>query len=148
MTAVVAFKKAGYGDASLDATRSDAGQTIGPEETTETEIVMKEDGGKTKTQSIECDGAEIITSDDAEMSVGDSDGKETGSDGTSEGSTSSRDGESVTSQGSRKRPGDESPERETVTTTRKEFPGNLTRSNAGCRIYVPVTGSRGAGGVG
>jgi len=147
MTSVAAFRKAVYGDASLETTDLDAGRMIQLEVTTETEVVMEEDGGKLKVQAGECNEAELVTSDDAEILIGDSDGKKTGSDGFSEGGTSSSDGESVVSRGSRKRPADESPDRETSEMTRKEFPGNVTRSDAGCRIYVPPTGKQEGEGV-
>jgi len=59
------------------------------------------------------------------------------SDGFSNSNRGSSYCESVTSRGSRKRHAFESPESEPAETTRKEFPGRTTRSEGGCRIYVP-----------
>jgi len=137
MTSVAAFRKAAYGDESLETTDLGARRMIEQEVTTETELVLEEDGHKLKAQAGECHEAELVMSDDAEMSFGDSDEKETGSNGFSGGYASSSDGESVVNRGSRKRPAAESPDQELAETTRKEFPGTMTRSDAGCRIYVP-----------
>jgi len=74
----------------------------------------------------------VILSDDAAMSVGDSDEEESESDGFSCTDSNSSHGESTRSHGSRKRPADESPEREWDETRRREFPGIVTRSEGGC----------------
>jgi len=71
------------------------------------------------------------------LSIGNSDKEEEGSDGFSQSGSSSSRGESTLSRGSRKRPADESPEREPNETSRRNFPGTVTRSEGGCRIYVP-----------
>jgi len=151
MTSVAAFRKAAYGDESLETTDLGVGRMLVQEVTTntegsltstrplttETELVMKGDGRKLKAQAGQCDEAEIVTSDDAEMSIGDLDEEETGSDGFSGSDASSSGGESVVSRGSRKRLADESPDRQPADMIHKEFPGTVTRSHAGCRIYVP-----------
>jgi len=41
---------------------------------------------------------------------------------------------------SRKKPADDSPERESTGTNRKGFPGAVTRSEAGCRVHLPNAG--------
>jgi len=82
--------------------------------------------------------SEVEVSDDAAMSIGDSDNEEEISDDYSRTGSSSC-GESTTSRGSRKRPADELPERDPKKTDRREFPGAVTRSEGGCRIYVPPT---------
>jgi len=84
--------------------------------------------------------SEIEVSDDAAMSIGDSD-NEGGISEDYSGTGSSSCGESTTSRGSRKRTADESPEREPKEISRREFPGNVTRSKGGCRIYVPTAAS-------
>jgi len=85
----------------------------------------------------------LIISDDAPMSIGDSEeeGSESdGSDGFSpSGSGISRGDSNRGDRGSRKRPADESPERKLGEVSRREFPGLITRSEGGCRIYVPPT---------
>jgi len=85
--------------------------------------------------------SEVEVSDDAAMSIGDSDNEKEISDKYSGTGSSSCD-ESTTSHGSRKRPTDESPERETKDTGRREFPGAVTCSEGGCRICVPHTVTR------
>jgi len=84
--------------------------------------------------------SEIDVSDDDAMSIGDS-GNEGGISENYSGTGSSSCGESTASRGSRKRPADESPEREPKEISRREFPGNVTRSQGGCRIYVPTVTS-------
>jgi len=93
--------------------------------------------GTCRVETEEVDDKGVI-SDDAAMSVGDSDEEEEGSDGFSRSSSSSSHGESNLSRGSRKRPADESPEREQKEGSHREFPGAVTRSEGGCRIYVPL----------
>jgi len=83
------------------------------------------------------DGNEGLTSDDIAMSIGDSEEDEDGSDGFSRSGSSSSRGESTLSRGSRKRPADESPESEPTENSRRDFPGIVTRSEGGFRIYVP-----------
>jgi len=82
--------------------------------------------------------AEILVSDDAAMWVGDSEEEEEESDGFSRSGSSSSRGESIPSRGSRKRPADESPERDLCETNRREFPGVVSQREAGYRIYVPT----------
>jgi len=86
--------------------------------------------------------AKVVVSDDVAMSIGDSEEEE--SDGFSRSGSNSSRGESIPSRGSRKRRADDSPEREVRETGRREFPGLVSRSNAGCRIHVPVTERAGA----
>jgi len=50
-------------------------------------------------------------------------------------------GLSVSTSGNRKRFAEGSPEREEVEGTRREFPGRVTRSAGGCRVYVPTNNS-------
>jgi len=69
------------------------------------------------------------------MSVGES--KEEMSDNFGVSGHSTSGDEFVLSKGSRKRPADESPEQESTKTTRKGFPGVVTRSEAGCRVHLP-----------
>jgi len=93
---------------------------------------------------IQAEATPVIT-DDAPMSIGDSEeeGSESGgSDGFSQSGSSISRGGSTVSRGSRKRPADESPEREPGETSRREFPGLITRSEGGCRVYVPPTERR------
>jgi len=79
---------------------------------------------------IECSAeAEVIVSDDAAMSVGDSD-EEGESDGFSRTGSSSH--------------GDSIPNGKVTETIRKEFPGLVSRSEAGCRIYIPASERAGA----
>jgi len=89
--------------------------------------------------------APSVISDDALMSIGDSEeeGSESdGSDGFSHSGSGICRGDSTVSRGSRKRPADESPERELGETSRREFSGLITHSEGGCRIYVPPTEKR------
>jgi len=89
--------------------------------------------------------ATSVISDDAPMSIGDSDEEESesgGSDGFSQSGSSISCGNSTLSRGSRKRPADESPERESGKVPRQEFLGLVTRSEGRCRVYVPPTGRR------
>jgi len=66
---------------------------------------------------------------DPVMSVGSSSGDEDQS--------RSSDGSYVSRSGNRKRMAEESPERDQGESSRREFPGRVSRSAAGCRIYVP-----------
>jgi len=52
--------------------------------------------------------------------------------------SSSSSGSSVSESGTRKRLAEGSPEREEGEGTRREFPGRVTRSAGGCRVYVPT----------
>jgi len=81
----------------------------------------------------------MMISDDEVMSVGESDEEEDVSDGFSGSGRSTSGGKSIMSRSSRKRPADESPERDTPQTVRRGFPGVITRSEAGCRIHQPTT---------
>jgi len=47
-------------------------------------------------------------------------------------------GSSVSASESRKRAAETSPERERVENSRRDFPGRVTRSAAGCRVYIPL----------
>jgi len=101
-----------------------------------------EDTGMTPEVKQNIDSAVIVVgdreetvSDDEEMSVGDSESES--SEDCSDGSPNISDGESPLSKNSRKRPADESPERDLVGTNRKVFPGAVTRSEAGCRVHLP-----------
>jgi len=82
------------------------------------------------------EGNEGLTSDDVAMFVGDSKEEEDGSNGFSRSSSTRSHCESTLSRGRRKRPADESPEREQKENSRRDFPGIVTRSEGGCRIYV------------
>jgi len=99
------------------------------------------------TETTVNDERGIVLSDDDAMSVGDSEEDETGTDEFSGESGSSSCGESIVSRTNRKRMAEESSEREPAGTSRKEFPGAVTRSEGGCRIYVPPEFS-GPGGSG
>jgi len=46
-------------------------------------------------------------------------------------------GSSVSERESRKRAADESPDREREGSSRRNFPGRVMRSAAGCRVYIP-----------
>jgi len=48
-------------------------------------------------------------------------------------------GSSVSASESRKRTADESPDRDCDVRSRREFPGRVTRSSAGCRVYIPTS---------
>jgi len=101
------------------------------------ELAGEEEKRAEKLQEEESMDAEIVAPDDTGMSIDESDEEQTSSDGFSGSSDCSSESESVVSQGSRKRTAEESPEREPAETIRKSFPGTVTRSEAGCRIYVP-----------
>jgi len=103
------------------------------------ELAVEEEKRTEKLQEEEFMDAGIVAPDDTGMSIDQSDEEQTGSDGFSGSGNSSSESESVVSQGSRKRTAEESPEREPAETMRKSFPGTVTRSEAGCRIYVPST---------
>jgi len=98
-------------------------------------------GGTCETEAITVvpEKAEVVLSDDAAMSIDGSDDDEEGSDGFSRRESSSSHGGSTLSSASRMRPVNWSPEREVRGTDRKEFPCTVTRSEGGCRIYVPTT---------
>jgi len=77
----------------------------------------------------EPDESDIVSFPDTVMSIGDS---------SSEGSPcNSTCGSSASATGSRKRAAEGSPEREVDATVRRDFPGRITRSAGGCRVYVP-----------
>jgi len=84
----------------------------------------------------------VVVVDDAAMSVGDSEEEGSESDGFSRTDSNSSRGESTHSQNNRKRPADESPERDE--TRRREFPGTITRSEGGCRVHIPSSIRAGA----
>jgi len=63
---------------------------------------------------------------------------------SSEGSTDhSTCGSSVSASELRKRVADASPDREREESSRRDFPGRVTRSAAGCRVYIPPITSEG-----
>jgi len=73
--------------------------------------------------------ADVVSLDDSVMSIGGS---------SSEDSTDhSTCGSSVSASESRKRAADASPEREREESSRRDFPGHVTRCMAGCRVYIP-----------
>jgi len=63
-----------------------------------------------------------------------------GSSSSDEDQSHSTCGSSVSASGNRKRVAEESPEREREDSSRREFPGRVTRSAAGCRVYIPPMG--------
>jgi len=147
-TSIAAFRKAAYGDEGVPTTdvSGDMREEIihTTEDTTPSlrvlpavELAVEEGGCTEKLQEEEFMDAEIVAPDDTGMSIDESDEEKTISDGFSRSGDSSSESESVVSQGSRKRTAEESPEREPAETTRKSSPGTVTRSEAGCRIYVP-----------
>jgi len=75
------------------------------------------------------DATDAVSVADSVMSVGSS-----SSDGDQSRSTCRS---SVSASGNRKRVAEESPERECGDSSRREFPGRVTRSAAGCRVYIP-----------
>jgi len=75
------------------------------------------------------DESDTISLDGTVMSIGRS---------SSEGSTAhSKCGSSVSANETRKRAADESLDREHEGSSRRNFPGRVTRSAAGCRVYIP-----------
>jgi len=93
-------------------------------------VAAKGDTRESETPTREQCKAEILVSDEAAMSVGDSKEEEDESDGFSRSGSSSSLCESIPSCGSRKRPAHESPERELCETSHKGFPGVVSRSEA------------------
>jgi len=89
-------------------------------------------------------GSLVIVSDDAAMSVGDSEKEGSESNGFSRTDSNSSRGESTHSQANRKRPANESPEPEWDETRRREFPGTVTRSKGRCRVHIPSSIRAGA----
>jgi len=77
------------------------------------------------------DEADTTLHTDTFMSIGSS------TEGSPEHSTC---GSSASASDSRKRAADESPDRRDDVTSRRKFPGRITRSAAGCRIYIPIAG--------
>jgi len=152
LPSVAAFRKAAYGDEST-TTNSGAPGDIEREETaTVVESFLglgsiptretAEDTRITPKAKENVDSAVILVgereetvSDDDEMSVGESESG--GSEDFSGGSRSTSDGESIVSKNSRKKPADESPERDSTGTNRT---GAVTRSEAGCRVHLPNAG--------
>jgi len=154
---VSAFRKAAYGDESVGPTKEESGSVVKEELVTgagvlgvsEQPSMRAEDGGAAAATDVQRDvepeeaateEVEETVSEEEAMSVGDSDGET--SDGFSGSGRSTSDGESLRSKGSRKRPADDSPERESTEVPRRGFPGEITRSEAGCRVHIPhATGS-------
>jgi len=99
-------------------------------------------------EEVQCAEVEVGThgqkamtiSEDKVMSIGESEDEEDESDSFSASGRSTSRGESARSRSSRKRPADESLERDMPVTARRGFPGVVTRSEAGCRIHQPNTG--------
>jgi len=161
-SSVTAFRKAAYGDEIMGETESSAGPSIIKEvpsekegsllsaclKPTEPEVRIEEDESGFETEIVVGDEGGLALSDDAAMSIGDSDEDDTGTDGFSGGDGSSSCKEFVLSRASRKGAAEESPERKPVRTNRKKFPGAVTRSDGGCRIYVPPALLEGVKGVG
>jgi len=155
LPSVAAFHKAAYGEESVVSTPEIISDTLQQGLTTgagisivsEQPSTRGQDGGAaaaTGTQrGIEAEGgtiedvAEIVSDDEDAMSVGDSEGET--SDGFSGSGRSTSGGESMRSRGSRKRPADDSPEREPTEAPRRGFPGAITRSDSGCRVHIPPT---------
>jgi len=81
----------------------------------------------------------VVVIDDAAMSIGDSEEDGSESDGFSRTDSNSSRGNFTQGQNSRKRPADESPEREWDETRRREFPITVTRSEGGCRVHIPTS---------
>jgi len=152
-----AFRKAAYGG-DVSEGEGPVCDVVGPEETAitaptvhiilqpatttsstrlEEEQVMDTMGTSGDAITVMTDETEVVISDDAAMSIDRSD-DEGGSDGFSRSESSSDRGGSTVSSVSRKRPADGSPDREARVTDRKGFPGTVTRSEGGCRIYVPT----------
>jgi len=75
------------------------------------------------------DESDAISLADTVMSVGDSLGEDS--------TPPSTCGSSASTHENRKRVAEESPDRDREGTSRRDFPGRVTRSAAGCRIYVP-----------
>jgi len=152
LASVPHFRRVAYGDESI-ATTTAVQDDVVIEETGKVADVMTVAGSTSIRQDCGDTGVlpevpkepeseigaheeiEIATSDKDAMSVGES--EEEMSDDFSVSGHSTSGGESVLSKGSRKRPADESPEREPTGTTRKGFPGVVTRSEAGCRVHLP-----------
>jgi len=153
---IATFRKAAYGDESCGETSSGqgGGRSDVVERTVETLVVVSETiatGGKGPDkvppkevqEAIVCGNEGTasggITSEDDEMSIGESDDGGEISDDYSVSGQSTSEGESVVSRGNRKRRADESSEREVTGSIRKGFPGVVSRSEAGCRIHIPST---------
>jgi len=146
---LAAFRQAAYGDESVGESKSSAGWPVVEEvlrekgtdvlsrctETIERNLQMDVEESLVETEVTAGDEGGIVLSDDAAMSIGDSEEDETGTDGFSVVDGSSSGEESVVSRTSRKWMAEESPEREPVGMNRKEFLGAVTRSEGGCRIY-------------
>jgi len=90
-------------------------------------IQEREDAGE-----LEDDRTDAISIADTVMSV----------EGSSSGGFRSHStcGSFVSAPGMRKRAADGSPERDSERNSRRDFPGRVTRSAAGCRIYLPTIG--------
>jgi len=100
-------------------------------------VLIEEGERGLKAETGRGDESGLVLSEDAAMSIGHSDEKDTGTDGFSRGDVSSSCGESIMSRGSGKKAAEESLKWEPVGTARKECPGAVTQSDAGCPIYVP-----------
>jgi len=155
LPSVAAFRKAAYGDESTATTSGAPGDiereesamvvesfsgfgSIPTRETVEDTGITPEAKENVHSAVIVVGEGEETVSDDDEMSVGESESG--GSGDYSGGSRSSSDGESIVSTTNRKRPADESPERDSTGTNRKGFPGASTRSEVGCRVHLPNVG--------
>jgi len=112
-TSIAAFRKAAYGDEVvqmtefIDETREEIVSTVKdttlpPRVLSAAEVAVEGDEHMGKKQEEGCFDADIVASDDAGMSVDDSDEEQTSSDGFSRSGDSGSEGESVVSKGSRK----------------------------------------------
>jgi len=152
---IVSFCKAAYGEDSKGETKLETGSETMKEAKRSDVITDEITPGDMRVQEtknvsevdVQPIDVEVKTQQDNEksapeeevMSVGDSEEDEEGSDGFSTSGRNASGGESVISRGSRNRRAYESPERETTGGVRREFPGTVSRSEAGCRIYLPPT---------
>jgi len=152
---IAAFRKAAYGEENSRETSSGqgGGRPGVSERSVETSAKATDDStmvGKEPDKLLPKDGKDAvvgtdegtasggISSDEDEMSIDESDDGGEISDDYSISGHSTSGGESIVSRESRKRRADESPEREGTGSVRKGFPGVVSRSEAGCRIHIPL----------
>jgi len=94
-----------------------------------TNRVLAEMGPCPDVEILVMDESDVVSLADTVMSAGGS---------SSEGDQSpSTCGSSVSATGTRKQLADESPERDREEHSHRKFPGRVTRSAAGCRVYLP-----------
>jgi len=151
---IAAFRKAAYGDESHGESLPErvGGSSGGAEHVVETlmevgetttmiakepdEELIRGDRGAAVTADEGTDMGDV-TSEDDEMSLGESEDGGEISDEDSVSGHSTSGGESAVTRGNLKKRADESPEREATGSVRKGFPGVVSRSEAGCRIHIP-----------